>query len=84
VAAIEEICRRQTRLRLEQTYAFGAHYAQTLRLWRERFTGRCTELAPLGFDHTFERTWRLYLSYCEAGFAAGYIDVHQLLLRRSS
>jgi cyclopropane-fatty-acyl-phospholipid synthase len=84
VTAIDEICRRQTRLRLEQTYAFGQHYARTLRLWRERFTQRRAELAGLGFDHTFERTWRFYLAYCEAGFASGYIDVHQLLLRRAS
>jgi cyclopropane-fatty-acyl-phospholipid synthase len=36
-------------------------------------------VAALGFDETFRRTWELYLAYSEAGFAAGYLDVHQLV-----
>jgi cyclopropane-fatty-acyl-phospholipid synthase len=84
VQAIEETCRRHTRLAVEEAYAFGRHYAQTLRLWRERFAERAAEVAALGFDETFRRTWNLYLSYCEAGFAVGYLDVHHLVLRRPS
>jgi cyclopropane-fatty-acyl-phospholipid synthase len=83
VRAIEDACRRHTRLRVQELQAFGAHYAQTLRLWRERFHLRRAEVAALGFDETFRRTWHLYLSYCEAGFATGYLDVHQLVLGRS-
>ena len=83
VRSIEESCRRHTRLRVQELQAFGVHYAQTLRLWRERFHQRRTELAALGFDETFRRTWHLYLSYCEAGFATGYLDVHQLVLGRA-
>jgi cyclopropane-fatty-acyl-phospholipid synthase len=82
VRAIEESCRRHTRLRVQELQAFGTHYAHTLRLWRERFHQRRAEVAELGFDETFRRTWHLYLSYCEAGFAAGYLDVHQLVLGR--
>jgi cyclopropane-fatty-acyl-phospholipid synthase len=31
---------------------------------------------------TFQRMWDLYLAYSQAGFRAGYLDVHQLLLER--
>jgi cyclopropane-fatty-acyl-phospholipid synthase len=82
VRSIEESCRRHTRLRVQDLQAFGTHYAHTLRLWRERFHQRRADVAALGFDETFRRTWHLYLSYCEAGFAAGYLDVHQLVLGR--
>ena len=82
VRAIEETCRRHTRLRIRELQAFGQHYAHTLRLWRDRFHQRRAEVAALGFDETFRRTWHLYLSYCEAGFATGYLDVHQVVLGR--
>jgi cyclopropane-fatty-acyl-phospholipid synthase len=40
--------------------------------------------STFGFDETFRRTWHLYLSYCEGGFATGYyLDVHQLVLGRA-
>ncbi|WP_249171914.1 cyclopropane-fatty-acyl-phospholipid synthase family protein [Erythrobacter sp. JK5] len=61
--------------------SFGADYAETLRAWRARFDeavqgGRL----PDGFDHRFVRLWRYYLAYCEGGFRAGNIDVHQVTL----
>lgn len=83
VRSIEETCRRHTNLRLRHLHAFGSHYARTLKLWRERFLQRATDVSALGFDETFKRTWNLYLAYCEAGFATGYLDVHHLVLDRS-
>lgn len=71
-----------TRLRITEREDFGAHYAQTLRLWRERFGARADEVARLGFDEVFIRMWTFYLCYSEAGFRAGYIDVSQLTLAR--
>jgi cyclopropane-fatty-acyl-phospholipid synthase len=71
-----------TGLRLTHSQAFGPHYAQTLRLWRERFTARADEVAALGFDHVFHRMWELYLAYSEAGFRTGYLDVQHLLFTR--
>lgn len=59
---------------------FGEHYAQTLALWRERFTDQAGQLAGLGFDPTFRRMWEFYLAYCQAGFRSGYLDVRQMLL----
>jgi cyclopropane-fatty-acyl-phospholipid synthase len=61
---------------------FGLDYAQTLARWRDRFTGAWDEIRTLGFDERFKRLWNYYLSYCEAGFRAGSIDVTQIALRR--
>ncbi|MCG6500437.1 cyclopropane-fatty-acyl-phospholipid synthase family protein, partial [Kitasatospora sp. A2-31] len=82
VRAIRETAARHTRLRVTRTDAFGPHYAETLRLWRERFAEQSAQLGGLGFDEVFRRTWEFYLAYCEAGFRTGYLDVHQLLLTR--
>ncbi|MGW0117991.1 class I SAM-dependent methyltransferase [Streptomyces sp. NPDC003327] len=59
---------------------FGEHYAETLRLWRERFTARRPAVTGLGFDPVFQRMWEFYLAYSEAGFRSRYLDVRQLLL----
>ncbi len=61
-------------------YAFGADYARTLGEWRRAFDANWPQVAALGFDEHFRRLWRLYLSYCEAGFLAGNIDVVQFEL----
>jgi cyclopropane-fatty-acyl-phospholipid synthase len=72
----------RTRLQIVAREDFGLHYAQTLRLWREQFSARADQVAALGFDEVFRRMWNFYLSYTEAGFRAGYIDVSQLTLAR--
>ncbi|MFF9340467.1 class I SAM-dependent methyltransferase [Streptomyces sp. NPDC014773] len=59
---------------------FGDHYAETLRLWRERFATHRPAVAGLGFDPVFQRMWEFYLAYSEAGFRSRYLDVRQLLL----
>lgn len=67
---------------LENVDNFGLSYARTLRLWRERFLERWPVIAPLGYDENFKRKWVYYLSYCEAGFAEGSIDVGIYQYRR--
>ncbi len=62
---------------------FGPHYAETLRLWAERFEANWAQVAPLGFDERFRRLWRFYLSYCEAGFRTGRTNVVQLTLGKA-
>ncbi|MFG1665673.1 class I SAM-dependent methyltransferase [Streptomyces sp. Y7] len=79
VRAIERTVRDHTRLTVTHRDGFGAHYAETLRLWRERFTERADEVAALGFDETFRRAWTFYLAYSEAGFRSRYLDVQQYL-----
>jgi len=61
---------------------FGLDYAETLRQWRERFRTAWPEIRTQGFDERFRRMWEYYLSYCEAGFRAGNIDVTQVTLAR--
>jgi len=60
---------------LENVENFRLSYAKTLKLWRERFLERWPMIAPLGYDEVFKRKWVYYLSYCEAGFTEGSIDV---------
>ncbi|MFJ4880745.1 class I SAM-dependent methyltransferase [Streptomyces sp. NPDC088745] len=67
-------------LRTAADHGYAPHYAETLRLWRERFTERRDTVAALGFDNVFLRMWELYLAYSEAGFRSGYLDVRQILL----
>ncbi|MFJ7956471.1 class I SAM-dependent methyltransferase [Streptomyces sp. NPDC096319] len=59
---------------------YGEHYAETLRLWRERFLDQEKAVEALGFDRVFRRMWELYLAYSEAGFRAHYLDVRQIVL----
>ncbi len=60
---------------------FGRDYAETLELWHNAFDRAVAEgRLPIGFDERFVRLWRFYLSYCEGGFRAGNIDVHQVTL----
>jgi cyclopropane-fatty-acyl-phospholipid synthase len=68
---------RHTRLRTMDMLSMGGHYAETLRLWRERFVERRDAVSALGFDEVFRRMWELYLAYSEAGFRSGYLDVYQ-------
>ncbi|MGE9807268.1 class I SAM-dependent methyltransferase [Janibacter sp. G1551] len=80
--AIEEATRRHTSLQVTSTIRFGNDYAVTLRRWRQTFIEQWPAIAAAGFDATFRRTWEFYLAYCEAGFAAGYLDVAQIRLER--
>jgi cyclopropane-fatty-acyl-phospholipid synthase len=60
---------------------FASDYAETLKLWRERFDSAVNEgRLPVGFDARFVRLWRFYLMYCEGGFRGGGIDVAQVSL----
>jgi len=65
----------QAGLRLIGTDTFGHSYALTLAAWRRAFSQHWPEIAALGFDGRFRRKWEYYLSYCEAGFLEGWIDV---------
>jgi cyclopropane-fatty-acyl-phospholipid synthase len=72
-------------LALRSAQHFGHSYAQTLREWSHRFQRAWPALSginrvPLTIggrpaDERFRRRWEYYLSYCEAGFLAGAIDV---------
>lgn len=57
------------------------HYAQTLRLWRERFMARRAEAAAL-YDERFCRMWESYLSMSETAFRYQDIAIFQVQLAR--
>ncbi len=64
---------------------FGLDYAETLRMWRNRFVQAAGDgRLPDGFDQRFIDLWQYYLAYCEGGFRAGTLDVHQVTLVKGS
>ena len=62
-------------LTFEPLETFGASYARTLAIWRDRFEAAWPRIAALGFDDRFRRLWNFYLTYCEVGFERGVVDV---------
>ena len=63
--------------------AFGVHYAETLRLWRQRFDARRRGRPCSAHDEVFRRMWTFYLPTARRGSASGYLDVHQLVFAGS-
>ena len=82
LTAIAEILARVTDLRVFHLEDIGAHYATTLRHWRERFLANLERVRALGFPDTFIRMWEYYLCYCEGGFRERAIGTVQLLLTK--
>jgi cyclopropane-fatty-acyl-phospholipid synthase len=73
---------RHSTLIMETLEDIGLHYARTLRDWRERFAQNRDQLQPLGFDPSFERKWKYYLSICEAGFYEHAVSDVQVVFRK--
>lgn len=71
-------------LRHDGVAYFGQDYARTCREWARVFNERWDTIRPLGFDEPFRRLWNFYLSYCEAGFSDGRINVGQFQITRAS
>jgi cyclopropane-fatty-acyl-phospholipid synthase len=82
LGVIEREVHRRTDMRLEQIEDITPNYVQTLRHWRANFEANRGRLTELGYDERFQRIWRLYLSYCEAGFAERRIGDVQVLLTK--
>ncbi len=60
--------------------SFGFDYATTLSHWHKHFEAAWPAISAQGFDQRFQRLWRFYLAYCEAGFRSGATDVCHFLL----
>ena len=71
-----------TDLRVADLEELTPHYVRTLRHWRGNFEAATVELERLGYDERFRRLWRLYLAYCEGGFAERRIGLVQMLLAK--
>ena len=68
-------------LQVCDTFKFGLDYARTLELWLVQFDQKIEKIKALGYDESFIRLWRFYLSACAAGFKTGRTDVMQVELR---
>ena len=67
-------------LKINNNFAFGASYAETLRRWDTEFQANWAKIEEMGFDDRFFRMWRYYLCYCQVGFEMGQIDVSQFTI----
>jgi len=73
---------RRTDMRAVGLQDLTPHYVETLRRWRSNFEAARARLDALGYDERFRRLWRMYLAYCEAGFAERRIRDVQMLLAK--
>ena len=64
----------------EDRRGYGQHYAETLKLWRQRYDAAVKRDRLDDFGEEFHRLWRYYLMYCEGGFRGGGIDVAQVTM----
>ena len=77
LAVMARCVKRVTDLRTLDVEDFTPHYAETLRRWRENFEAAAADLDARGYDERFRRLWRMYLAYCEGGFAERRIGLVQ-------
>jgi len=82
VKAIADSVERATDLKIFHMEDIGPHYARTLKLWRERFLARQSEVRALGYPEAFVRMWEYYLCYCEGGFEERQLGDVQMLLTK--
>jgi cyclopropane-fatty-acyl-phospholipid synthase len=83
--SVEVIARsvaRKSDLRMVDLEDITPHYAETLRRWRANVEAHTARLAGMGYDDRFQRLWRLYLSFCEAGFTERRIGSVQIVLAK--
>jgi len=65
----------------EHVEGFAADYAETTRLWAERFDARFDDAARIAGPER-ARVWRLYLHAARQGFLTGFESVYQVRCRR--
>ena len=82
VSALAASMTRATDLKLFHLEDIGPHYANTLRLWRERFFRNLAKVRELGYPDSFVRLWEYYLCYCEGGFRERQLGTVQMLLTK--
>jgi hypothetical protein len=82
VKALTDSLARATDLKLFHLEDIGPHYARTLKVWRERFLARQSEVRALGYPESFVRMWEYYLCYCEGGFEERQLGDVQMLLTK--
>lgn len=74
----------KNQLEITNRISFGHDYGETLARWETKFLEVIPKMENLGYDKRFQRMWRYYLGYCQAGFEEERIDVVQLTLTHST
>lgn len=82
VSALTQAAARGGGFTLLQLEDIGAHYAPTLRAWRNNLARTVPAVRALGYQPEFLRLWELYLSYCEGGFLERSISNAHLLFAK--
>lgn len=80
---VAEAVARGTDMRQVAADDITTHYVTTIQHWRSAFEANRSLAEERGYDRRFQRMWRLYLAYVEAGFAERRIGDVQLLLAKS-
>jgi cyclopropane-fatty-acyl-phospholipid synthase len=83
LASMVDAMRKHTELQVEGIENIGIHYADTLRMWRERFMADPDAVRALGFTEEFIRTWEFYFAFCEAGFRTRALGDLQMVISRA-
>ena len=58
------------------------YYAETLKLWREKYKKEMSKIKKMGYSDEFLRMWDYYFIYCEAGFRERFIGDVQLVMAK--
>jgi cyclopropane-fatty-acyl-phospholipid synthase len=82
VAVMAREVARRSDMRMVDLEDITPHYAETVRRWRANVERNAAKLLELGYDDRFQRLWRLYLCWCEAGFEERRIGNVQLVLAK--
>ena len=77
--AILESVTASTDMRIYHLEDIGAHYAETLRRWRDAFAGNLNRIWSMGYGEEFLRMWHYYYCYCEGAFIERAIGNVQVL-----
>ena len=79
MTAILDSVTRTTNMRIYHLEDIGAHYAETLKRWRDEFANNLNRIWSMGYGEEFLRMWHYYYCYCEGAFIERAIGNVQVL-----
>ncbi len=82
ITAMMEASTNASDMKLFHLEDITAHYATTLRIWRQNFFEKIEDVRQQGFSESFIKMWEFYLCYCEAGFAERYLGNVQMIFNK--
>jgi cyclopropane-fatty-acyl-phospholipid synthase len=82
VTVLSQAATKYSSFIMENLKDIGAHYALTLKDWREKYLSNIESISAMGFNNVFHRKWEYYLAICEAGFAERVLGDIQVVFRK--